>query len=436
MVLGAAAALFAAVFVWCETSGDTADAVGLLYVIPTALIALELGLIPGVLAAVGAWALTGLWVLTSHTGIGALGMATRGAAFLALGIVAGRFADHMRDAQSRQRGLLESGLALAHLTTAEDLPVNLARDACELLSAHGALVELGGRTSEYGSMLDAQECVPIEVRGVHYGTLSIAPARAISAEDRVTLAFLALQAAIAEENHRLLEQERQRAAMRAELHDARVRLEQRGRQLRELITKQEAERGHVAYELHENAAQVLAAVLLGLAALERELGVESAGPRLGALRSEIEATLRSLRALAVSLRPPSLSLGLKSALEGLAADISREGPGEMSVTLSGVDGLGADMETMVYRAVEEALDVASTPRALTLSRRRDRELEIVVQATSASIECERLVALRARLELMSGRVSATADALRVVIPLAEADAAVGAEARPASIPPR
>ena len=58
---------------------------------------------------------------------------------------------------------------------------------------------------------------------------------ALHAEDHATLAILALQAAGAAESRRLLESERERAVIRAELQEARGHLAERGGQLREVI---------------------------------------------------------------------------------------------------------------------------------------------------------------------------------------------------------
>ena len=149
----------------------------------------------------------------------------------------------------------------------------------------------------------------------------------------MTLGILTLQAAVAAENQRLYQDARERAVLRIELHDARSHLAERGHQLRALITRQEAERHQVADELHEQAAQTLAGVLLGLRALERELESGLAAPKLGTLRSNVDSTLRTLRSLAVSLQPPVLRLGLQAALESLAAEARDHGCTEVTVAL-------------------------------------------------------------------------------------------------------
>jgi signal transduction histidine kinase len=365
--------------------------------------------------------LVGVWALDGSTDLGAFDMFTVAVAYLAVATAAGRFASRMRDAHARQQLLLESGLRLAHLEGGEDLPAAVARHAQQLSSSRGVRVELtGGSAVESGVWEhDGVEArVPIEVRGVRYGTLAVSLSRQIGVEDRATLAILALQAAVAAESRQLLESERERAMIRAELRDAREHLAQRGDQLRELIVRQEAERHDVAYELHEQAAQTLAAVLLGLGALERELASGLALPRLQALRFDIGSTLGSLRSLAVKLRPPALELGLQTALEQLADGARHRGFGEMKVAVREADGVSGEVETMVYRVVEETLDAVGAARSVSVgAQRHARELVIDVRGPRRAIAQERLAVLRARMELVGGTMAATDAELRAVIPL-------------------
>lgn len=420
VVLGVAASLFATVFVLCQTNSNLAEAIALLYVIPILLVAVELGLMAGVACAAFAMGLVTVSALTTHTGLEAVGVLTRSASYLAVGAVAGRFSDRMRDIQRRQSLLLESGLALANLTRAKDLPATLAQDARTLLGSRGARVELiDGASVESGVIEGRSEHVPIETRGVRYGTLAVGAAGTIGPEDRVALGILTLQAAVAAENQRLLSHARERAALQMELHEARGDLAERGHQLRELITSQEAERHHVADELHEQAAQTLAGVLLGLRALERELDPELlAAPKLDTLQSNVDSTLRTLRSLAVSLRPPVLGLGLQAALEALAAKARDGGLTEMTVELEGISGLSAEAETIVYRVVEEALDALGGAGSIVVrGEPAGHELVIVLDGGTRPTARERLAVLRARLELVHGTLSATANELRAVIRL-------------------
>jgi Histidine kinase len=420
VVLAAATGLYGGVFALRATVGDAADAIGLLYVIPIALVALELGLRAGVAAAALALGLVGVWALDAHADLGAAGVTTRGVAYLAVGGVAGRFSDRMRNAQQRQAALLESGFALAHLAAGDEPAGTLARHAAHLVGARGARVDLNGRPrGEWGVLDHSDQEVPIEARGIRHGTLAVSASRRLQPEDRAALAIVALQAAVSQENQRLLESERERAAIRAELRDAHRRLDERAVQLRELLVGQEAERRHVSYELREQAAQMLAAVLLGLGALERQLGSEIAAPQVGVLRSHVDETMRSLRALAVSLRPPTLELGLKTALERLADHARERGPVELTVALDDATRLGEEIETTIYRVVEEALDAADgAPRSLTVTTEPgDRRVTILLEAGDRPIDRDKLALLTARLELVRGTLSSSTTGLQAVIPL-------------------
>ena len=418
VVLVAAVAMFAAVALLRQTSSDAADVVALLAVVPIALVALEFGLLVGVGAALVALGLVGVLALDVHSGT--VGLSTAAVAYLAIGAIAGRFGDRMRDAQARQHLLLKSGLALAHLDGAQDIAATLAQQAQEATYSRGARVELSGAPAVESGVVGQegeQEHVAIELHGVGYGTLVLSGSRTLTDEDRATLAILALQAGVAAENRRLLESERERAMIRAELKDARLHLAERGGQLRELMARVEAERGQVAHELHEDAAQVLAAVLLGLGALERELGSELSALTLGELRSDINSTLQSLRSLAVSLRPPALQLGLRVALEELGDRARARGFGKVSVALEGTERLSPEIDTMVYRVVEETLEAVGAARGLSVRCGAERELVIEVQGARREIVPERLAILRARIELIGGTLAATASELHAIIPL-------------------
>jgi signal transduction histidine kinase len=412
--------MFAGVFAWRAATADAEDAVALLYVVPVGLVALELGLLGGVTAAALATALLGGWILASGAPVGVLGVVTRAVTFVTVGLIAGRFSDRMRAAQVRHGRLLESGLVLAHLQSSQELPATLAAEARRVVGAHSVRVDTVEGVAESGRERggDCRQTVMIEVRGSRYGSLTVSSARPIGEEGMATLSMLAAQAAVAAENHRLLESERERVLIQHELEDARARLARGQGQLRELIVRQEAERGDVAHELHEDAAQVLTAVQLGLRALERELGAAPAKPHLLSLRSEVNTTLKSLRALAVRLRPPVLRLGLGVALEELAAGPQAAGFEHISIDLSGIHALSSETETMVYRVVEETVRSVSGARLLSIRTVEDgAELAIDVEQPSGEIGEDRLTILGARLDLAGGSLAVSHAGLHAVLPL-------------------
>ena len=403
-----------------EVTGEV-ESVGLLYVVPISLVALELGPIAGAVAAALSLGLVGVWSLDTGVNLSLLAFVTRAVAYVLVGALAGVFGHRMRGVHARQILLLDSGLRLAHLDASDELLATLAERARRLVSASWARAELiDGTAADAGDAATKgiDEHVAIEVRDTRHGTLTVRRSHAISGEDLATLEMLALQAAIAAENRWLLESERERLLIRAELQDARLHLAERGGQLRELLVRQEAERNEVAHELNEQAAQSLAAVLLGLAAVERELGSATVSPRLGALRSDVDSTIRLLRNLAVSLRPPALQLGLRTALERLADAATARGFGQIEIDLEESDVLGAEADTMVYRAVEETLAAVGAASRVSVRGRPDgSELLIDVDGAEQQIANERLAVLRARLELVGGTLTARDTELRVSIPL-------------------
>ena len=85
VVLAAAAALFIVVFALCHTGPEPGEGIALLYVVPIALVALELGLVAGICASALALGLVGVWALDSHTELDAVGFLTRGGHMSRLG---------------------------------------------------------------------------------------------------------------------------------------------------------------------------------------------------------------------------------------------------------------------------------------------------------------------------------------------------------------
>lgn len=421
VVLAAAAVTYGLVFILRWVTGDPVDALDLLYVVPIALIALELGLLAGVCSALVGSALVMASWLGVHGGVDLVAVATHTVVFVAVGVIAGRFSDRTRDAQRRQRRLLRSGLALAHLVDVADLPETMCRQGAQLLGSDHVRVRMepagtGTRAARVTRTGPVEQAFPIRVRELHYGTLVVGGSRPLPEDDRAALSILALQAAVAAENAELLASVRERAVIDDELQDARLQLRDRASQLRDLIARQESERGELAYELHEQAAQVLAAVLWGLAALQRELRTVSASPNLEELRRDVGSAMGSLRTLAVSLKPATLALGLGTALEQLS-EAAREKGCSVDLGLEGTDDLDPEARTLVYRAVEEAFHAAPTPDSIALrTRGQGDELSVGIHVAHA-IDPEALNILRARVYLLGGEVHADGRCVQAVIPL-------------------
>src|SRR3954464_5318381 len=124
--------------------------------------------------------------------------------------------------------------------------------------------------------------------------------------------------------------------------------------LRRVIEGQEAERRRLARELHDETGQALISVLLGLKNVETAGDVPAA---LAQLRELVVATLQDVRRLAVELRPKALDdFGLVPALERLVETFSESsGIGVQLEATLGDERLPAEVETTIYRIVQEAL---------------------------------------------------------------------------------
>lgn len=180
--------------------------------------------------------------------------------------------------------------------------------------------------------------VPILLRGVAFGNLYLTEKEGgldFTSEDEEVTTLLAAQAAVAIENARRIERD---ALGRA-------------------VAVQEAERRRLARELHDGTGQALTSILLGLSAVEHADSVEAARRAAQSLRELVVATLREVRQLAVDLRPKALDdFGLEPALRRLGQSVRETTGLDVQVEArAGGHRLPAEVETAVYRIVQEAL---------------------------------------------------------------------------------
>ncbi len=136
---------------------------------------------------------------------------------------------------------------------------------------------------------------------------------------------------------------------------------------RQRLAAAESERQRWARELHDETLQSLSALRFGLSAARRADDAGGLRDAVSQAVEQIEETIADLRALISDLRPAALDeLGLQAAIEALA-ERSRERNGidvDLSVDLAYERGeqasrLGIELETALYRIVQEALTNAS-----------------------------------------------------------------------------
>jgi signal transduction histidine kinase len=187
----------------------------------------------------------------------------------------------------------------------------------------------------------------------------------------------------------------------------------------EVIAAGDRERSALARELHDSVAQHLAAVLLQLAAAERDSSDPVVAERLEEARNSVEYALQEARALSHALHPGVLDdLGLEAALRKLARDSSNGNGVDVDVSCAaGPERLPRDVEAVLYRVAQEAVRNATThasPRRVRVSvQQTDDEATLSVHDDGvgfdlAETEARRsgmgLTSMQERVDLLDGRL--------------------------------
>jgi signal transduction histidine kinase len=129
-----------------------------------------------------------------------------------------------------------------------------------------------------------------------------------------------------------------------------------------LVDAQETERRTISRELHDEVGQSIGALLVDVGRLTSAL--PDARPevkrQLESIKSVAERTFRSVRNIALLLRPSMLDdLGLAAALEWQAREVSRSSEMEVSVDSEQIpEQLPDEYRISIYRLVQEALNNA------------------------------------------------------------------------------
>jgi signal transduction histidine kinase len=187
---------------------------------------------------------------------------------------------------------------------------------------------------------------------------------------------------IQNQNQELIEEVRKRENAEAELR----------RFTRRLLTARDEEQRRIASELHENTAQLLAALSMYFSVLHEEK--ESLSPRATAVvdnsRDVAQRLLKEVRKLSYLLHPPTLDdMGLGPALEEYIAEFVEYS--RTRVKLEVAESLGRfarNIEIAIFRIVEEALGNAnhSTSAEVTLRvSRTAAEVLVEIQDPGAGI---------------------------------------------------
>jgi signal transduction histidine kinase len=131
-----------------------------------------------------------------------------------------------------------------------------------------------------------------------------------------------------------------------------------------LVEVQEEERRSISCELHDEVGQTLGALLVDLGQLAKLVAPKDRviQEQITHIKSVAESAVKSIRDIALLLRPPMLDdLGLIPALEWQAREVSRRSEMEVEVhSENASQELPDEIKVCIYRLVQEALNNAAT----------------------------------------------------------------------------
>lgn len=190
--------------------------------------------------------------------------------------------------------------------------------------------------------------IPLTAKDQIVGVMNVArrDLRRFDTRDMQLLLAIGHQVGVAVENARLWEELKHQEHARSEL-------------LKKVISAQEEERERIARELHDEMAQGLTALIMGLGRLEQ--AVPQMPPATAGLIESVKAfasrALADTRRLILDLRPPVLDdLGLVPAVRTLAETRLEEQGITVSINAEGVDdNLPPHLKVTIFRVLQEAL---------------------------------------------------------------------------------
>jgi signal transduction histidine kinase len=199
-----------------------------------------------------------------------------------------------------------------------------------------------------GSGLRSFASIPLQAKERIVGVMNIARTdrRPFDNRDVQLLTAIGHQVGVAVENARLWQELKEKERARSDL-------------LKKVISAQEEERQRIARELHDELAQGLTALLMGLGRLEQSMpDIPATTTRIiESVKQFASRTVEDTRRLILDLRPPVLDdLGLLPAVRMLAETrLEQQGVG-VSLTAEGLETrLPSHLEVTIFRVLQEAI---------------------------------------------------------------------------------
>lgn len=151
----------------------------------------------------------------------------------------------------------------------------------------------------------------------------------------------------------------------------------------QILAAQEQERKRIARELHDETSQLLTSLLISLAVLEESVTIEENKKQINDSRALAHQTLRAIRNLSLDLRPSALDdLGLIPAIRGYIKEVQQRSGMTIELTATGFrDRLPAEIETTLYRVVQEALTNSTKHSQASLVNVKLEETDSLIKAS-------------------------------------------------------
>lgn len=208
---------------------------------------------------------------------------------------------------------------------------------------------------------------------------------------------------------------------------------------RRLVEIQENERLYISRELHDEAGQVLTSLLVDLQLLEKNISEPRILQKIVTeMESSLNGVIENLHRIAMALRPASLDhVGLVVALRQHTESVAEKHGLNISFTSGGViERLPANVETVLYRIVQEALTNiirhAHATRVDVVLTVRDGKLIVVIEDDGIGFDPEMapagshlgLFGMRERAEMIDAKLmieSSPGNGTTIIMEVAYAD---------------
>ena len=311
----------------------------------------------------------------------------------------------------RGRALVDAGGVVILLREEQGLVV--AATAGEVpASVRGSRVDLGEAVPDdalrawldaLGLEAGASLLVPLVFRGQSLGVLAAfdrrAPTGPLDAEEERLLTAFAASAATAVATAHSVEADR----------------------LRHSLAAAEAERARWARELHDETLQGLGGLRMLVSAARRRHDLETMRASMEQVVGQIDGEIENLRALIRELRPAALDeLGPVPAIEELAARMASRHGIDVTTAVALADRRPPELETALYRIIQEALTNAvkhaGAARVAITVRESGGAVHVTVSDDGAGFDPNAprtgfgLTGMRERVELLGGALEVESSA--------------------------